>query len=137
MKRGAEHIDHTADLAFALWAEDEADLLRVGAEAIVAVITEDAKLSTGQAERVLTLRTLDPEDRLVQWLNEVIVWAVVDGFLVTAVDFRLRPNGLDATVRGIEEAWDLVRGELKAATYHDLKLVFDPSGVRAQVVIDV
>ena len=92
----------------------------------------------GHVRRPVRLEALDPEDRLVQWLNEIIVLAVTEGFVVTGAELILEdPGGLRGTIVGVSNALDRIQTELKAATYHDLKLGEEAPGWRAQVVIDV
>jgi SHS2 domain-containing protein len=133
---GHRPIDHTADLAFELWAPDEEALLREGLAAIVELLTEGAQVRS-EDERMVTLQALDPEDRLVQWLNELLYLATVQGFVPADADLTLSDGGLTARVRGQENARDLVKTEIKAATYHDLRLTREPGRVAAQVVLDV
>ena len=138
MERGYRQLDHTADLALALWGPSEEELLRAGAEAVIDVMTEGAAAGAATAERVIELDAVDRADRLVQWLNEIIVAAVTDGFLAREAEIVLDGDSrLRARVRG--EAGARVLAELKSATYHDLELARDEAGGgwRAQVVIDV
>jgi len=133
---GHRQIEHTADLALEIWAPTEEELLLEGARAIVEILTEQAEIGA-EAVRELHLDAIDPPDRLVVWLNEVLVLAVSEGFLVHDGELSLREDGLDARVRGLEDAGALVRTELKSATYHDLELTRGQDGFRARVVIDV
>lgn len=150
MRSGYRQIDHTADLALELWAPGEAELLQVAARAVIEILTESAEIPAESSRRV-AIDAVDREDRLVQWLNEVIVLAVADGFLVSAAEISLGETSLEAEVRGQADASARIVTELKSATYHDLllELDFEPepgSGpdcdferarVRARVVIDV
>jgi SHS2 domain-containing protein len=133
---GHRQIDHTADLALELWAPDERELLLEGARAIVEVLTEGASIEP-RAERRIALCAVDREDRLVQWLNEVLYAAVTDGFLFASADLELAGSELAARVLGEEGAGDRVATELKSVTYHDLLLESGADGWRARVVIDV
>ena len=136
-ERGHRQVDHTADLALEIWAPTQEQLLEEGAAAIVAVLTEGGELPSASGERVIEVDAVDAEDRLVQWLNEVIVAAVVDGFLFASADITLRGDGLVATMRGICDAAEAIMTELKSVTYHDLALTGGDDGWRARVVIDV
>ncbi len=129
-------IDHTADLALEIRADSEEELLAEGARAIVGLLTEGAVLD-GVGPRRLELTAFDPEDRLVQFLNEVLLLATVDGFAVTAADVRLNGDGLVALLTGMEDALDRIAQELKSVTYHDLALEERPDGWFARIVIDV
>jgi SHS2 domain-containing protein len=135
--RGHRSIEHTADLAVELWAPDEPALLVEGARALVELLTEGAPVEA-TAERALELSAIDPEDRLVRWLGEVLYLAMVEGFLVHDAVLELQGGGgLRGTVRGQAHAEDRLRTEIKAVTYHDLRLERGPTGVRARVVFDV
>ena len=137
MTRGHRHIDHTADIALALWAPTEEELLLEGASAIVAVITEGASVEHN-ALREVEVSSIDGADRLVQWLNEVLVLAITDGFLFADAELTLRPDGLHAKVVGETGDASRIRTELKSVTYHDLVLERDETGgFVAQVVVDV
>lgn len=134
--RGHRLLDHTADVEVELWAPDEPALLEEGARALVELLTEGAEVR-GAAERTVELPALDPEDRLVRWLSEVLYWATAEGFLVAGATLELPGTALRGTVRGQANAADRLRTEIKAVTYHDLRLERGPHGVRARVVFDV
>lgn len=138
---GHRAIEHTADLAVELWAPDEPALLVEGARALVELLTEGAEVGADaehMAERTLELTAMDPEDRLVRWLSEVLYWATVEGFLVVDAALELLGGtGLRGRVQGQTNAEELLRTEIKAVTYHDLRLERGPAGVRARVVFDV
>lgn len=137
MARGYRQLDHTADLALELWGASEEELLVAGAEAVIDIMTEGAAPGAAMTERIIEIDAVDRADRLVQWLNEIIVAAVTDGFLTRAAEIRLDgDSGLRARLRGEPGR---VLAELKSATYHDLALARDEAGGgwRAQAVIDV
>lgn len=136
MSSGYRQIDHTADLALEIWATSEEELLRVAARAVVDVLTDAAPIPATDS-RYISLNAVDAEDRLVQWLNEVIVAAVVDGFVVADAAITLQGSGLSAEMRGQAGAEDRIVTELKSATYHDLAISHGKDGWRAHVVIDV
>ena len=134
---GYRFLDHTADILMEAWAPDEAGLLAIAAAGVVNAMTEGA--SVGDADSVtLEAEGLDPEDRLVTWLNEIIALAVCDGFLYLSAHVVLRgETELTATIRGESGGSDHIRTELKSATYHDLTLEETADGWRCRVVIDV
>lgn len=137
MPRGHRQIDHTADLALELWGESEEDLLRAGAEGVIGIMTEGGEVEERDRRQVV-IEAVDPADRLVQWLNEVVYAAVCEGFLFGSADIELAgATGLSATMRGEPDAGGRVVAELKSATYHDLALGEEDGVWRARVVIDV
>lgn len=137
MRAGYRQVEHPADLAFELWAPSEEELLITGARALTVELTAGAEI-TGDSRRRIELATIDAGDRLVQWLNEVIVLALVEGFIFVDAEITLTPAGLSATLRGAREASARIAQELKSATYHDLRIAEDEDGIwRARVIIDV
>jgi SHS2 domain-containing protein len=137
VQRGHRQLDHTADLALELWGASEVDVLLAGAEGVVAIMTEGGEVEAREQRRV-HIDAVDPQDRLVQWLNEIVVAAVNDGFLFASADIALEgATGLQATIRGEPGAGARVVAELKSATYHELELGEQDGMWRARVVIDV
>jgi SHS2 domain-containing protein len=138
VQRGHRQLDHTADLALELWGESEVDVLLAGAEGVVAIMTEGGEVEERE-RRAVRIDAMDPQDRLVQWLNEIVVAAVNEGFLFGSADIALDgATGLRATIRGEPGAGARVVAELKSATYHELEIGEAEGGIwRARVVIDV
>ena len=137
MSRGYRQLDHTADLALEVWAGSEQELLVAGAEAVTEIMTGGAAVAA-RGERQVAIDAVDEGDRLVQWLNEIVVAAVTEGFLFHSASIELSGRtGLTARLRGEPGAGDRVVAELKSATYHDLALGRTDAGWRAQVIIDV
>jgi SHS2 domain-containing protein len=135
--RGYRQIDHTADIALELWGDSETELLLAGARAITDILSDGAEVDV-RAAREISIDAVDAADRLVQWLNEIIVAAVADGFLFGGAEIVLDgARGLHARVRGEADGHARVVAELKSATYHDLMIEGDADGWRARVVIDV
>ena len=133
---GYRQLDHTADLALEIWAPSEEALLVEAAKAIVSLMTHAAEIAP-TAEREVELSALDGPDRLVVWLNEVLVLATVKGFLTAGARLDLRGHGLVAKLVGEEDAADKIETELKSVTYHDLELVVGTERCTAHIVIDV
>ena len=133
---GHRQIEHTADLAFELWADDFGGLLAEAARAVVAVLT-DGRAPAGTDVREVELAAFDDGDRLVRWLNEVLYLAIVQGFLVNDATLAITPDGLRGQARGCSGARDAVVTEVKSATYHDLVVRNDGGRWTARVVMDV
>ncbi len=133
---GHRQIEHTADLALEIWAPTEVELLVEAARAVVALITE-GRTPLAAANRTIHIDAIDPEDRLVQWLNEIMRLALMEGFLFVDAQLSLPDPHLHAEIRGAEQSWEQLRTELKSATYHDLTLRTEPGACFARLVIDV
>jgi nicotinamidase/pyrazinamidase len=135
-ERGHELMDHTGDMALRFWAPTEEELLIEGAQALIRVLTE-GKAPKSASTWQLRIDAIDAEDRLVQWLNEVLILATLKGFLFADAELSLQGTALEATLQGQADSWQDLRTELKSVTYHDIELGQTNGGWRAQVVVDV
>lgn len=77
-------LDHTADVRLEIRAPSEEALLAEAALALVEALTE-GEAPPALEERAVRVESLDAEDRLVRWLNEVLYLAVIRGFLMASV----------------------------------------------------
>lgn len=129
--------EHTADIALEAVAPTQEQLLGVMAHTLCCALTEASTLATPHVRSVEIL-ALDDEDRLVQWINEILYLAVVEGFVTGAAQITLLPVGaLRAELRGEAEAHHRVVTEMKSATYHDLALGERDGRWFGRVIIDV
>lgn len=137
-RSGHRELDHTADVALEVWADSGEALLGEAARAVVELMTEGRDPGLADQERTIELTGIDRSDLLVQFLNEVLVAALVDGFLATGVrEVRWDDQALHAVVSGRGAAQELIAAELKAVTHHEASLRQDEDGLRAVLVIDV
>lgn len=133
---GHRQLEHTADLALEIWGPDEVTVLREAARGVIEIVTEGATVRATDT-RSIELETLDGPDRMVRWLNEILFLASVEGFVTADATLVLFEGGLRATLSGQAHASDLLRTEIKSATYHDLLLESRRGEVIARVVMDV
>ena len=111
-------------------------MLVVGAQALVDALTDGAAVQSLE-RRPIELEAIDAEDRLVRWLNEVLVLASLDGFVVADAEVQLHEGGLRAEVVGQPDALALLCNELKSVTYHGVELRHEGDRVVGTVVVDV
>jgi len=139
--QGYRQLDHTADLAIEFWAPSEEGLLVVGGLALVELMTDEYEADPDAetaAEHNVKIDAVDAADRLVRFLNEVLVAAVTDRFLLASADVKLSgEGGLHAAMRGEAVTPETLVTELESVTYHDLELTHHDYGWYARVVIDV
>ncbi len=128
-----QEIEHTADLGLHLWAADLPDLFTTAALGMFSLFIVPG--DTLSATKTLTLTALDVETLLVAWLNELLYLVEVEGLAFTVFEFaQLTPTRLVVTLRGgpILE----YTGYVKAATFHDLRVVATPEGYETEIVFD-
>lgn len=129
-----QEIEHTADAALQVYGKDCGELLINAALGMFGLIAtwENAPLST---EREISLRDVDGETLLVDWLSELLYLHEMEG--VVYIDFDIlsaSPNSLRAIARGTHE-W-LPQTAVKAVTFNDLRIDRTPHGYSATIVFD-
>ncbi|MBN1610100.1 MAG: archease [Polyangiaceae bacterium] len=135
-ERGHEQLDHTADLCLRFWAPTQSELLVEAARALTEVLTGGREL-VARASRYVRVEALDAEDRLVQWLNELLIIATLEGVLFVDAELTLANDGvLEAELEVTHDPGAIIV-EPKSVTYHALELGRRGAGWVGQVVIDM
>lgn len=134
-----EFVEHTADVAMRVIADDYPALLEHAARGLYRLVGD----LVGQGEpqtHILNLRAQDAEQLLHDWLSEVLYWYDVREVVFEAFEFPvLRETELEARLVGrrLDAARSTVHLEIKAITYHQLRIERRETGVTALVVLDI
>jgi len=138
-KRGFREIEHTADLAIEAEGENPTELFAAAAEGLYALIADPSGI---EARQTITISAAGEnwEELLPVWLSELLAAFNLHGFIGRQCAItRIARDAVNATVEG--EPLDLSRHrfytEIKAVTYHDLKVWQDGGMWRARVIFDV
>ena len=134
---GARHwfAEHTGELEIGLEAGSLAELFAEAGRALAEVMAGATAPACGAAVPV-SLRASDRDALLVAWLDELLFLAERDKMIYGEIRIeRITERELGAAVRGAP-ATEL-RTQVKAATFHDLKIVEDADGFAATVILDV
>lgn len=130
-----EEIDHTADLAMRVRGRDFAELLKHAAEGMLRLSGVTFMPAEGSQIRI-DLQAPDREQLLVMWLEELLY--AMEMRTVSHQDFSievLEGPRLEAKMREVE--LQKVGRQIKAVTFHDLRIVTTQDGLEATVVFDV
>jgi SHS2 domain-containing protein len=134
-----ETFDHTADLGLRIRAADLNTLFAEAAEALVGALVEDPATVLASERREVKLDGSDREYLLFDWLKEILYFFDAEHYLGRRFDVVVGPDGLTGTVWG--EALDRSRHELshevKAITYHGLRVEQTAAGWLAEVIVDI
>lgn len=135
---GFEPLEHTADEGVRVWAPDWSGLLEQAARGMFAVIA-DPRSVRPERERRVALRADSREALLHDWLEELNGLHQSEGELYAAFEVEADDVSLRARVRGeaIDPARHALRTEVKAVTWHDLRVEESGEGLRARVLFDV
>ncbi len=134
-----ETFDHTADLGLRIRAADLDTLFAEAAEALFSIIVEDP--ASVRPVRKLEVR-LDDVDRaylLFDWLKALLYHFDAEHLLLSRFEAHVGDAGLVGTAWG--EPLDRDRHELghevKAITYHGLRVEREGDGWLAEFIVDI
>lgn len=134
-----ELFEHTADLGLRAIAPTLDGLFAEMAACLLSAMVEDPASVRAEREVQFELTGADREFLLFDWLNALLLRFETDRMLFATFEVRVSDDGLTATVRG--EGYDperhVLAHEVKAITYHELKVVRDGQGWLAEAIVDI
>mgnify|MGYP001055299419 CR=1 FL=1 len=134
-----EHFEHTADLGLRICAADLEELFAEAGRALTDALVAQPGAVEPRQSRTIRLEASEQPDLLHDWLAELLYLFDTERMLFSRFDVSLAPGSLAATVWG--EPADLRRHEIeieiKAITYHGLKIERTADGWQAEVIVDL
>ncbi len=146
-----EVIDHTADLQIRVFGQSYADLFNAAADALTDLLLEpvlEPVLEPGTnpgpevtgTEVDLEIRGFDPPDLMVNWLRELLFRFTAKEEAAAAV--RIRSASAECLRAGVgfvplNTGIHRPRYEIKAVTYHDIRVEETAAGWEAKILFDV
>ena len=137
MRAGFRILPHTSEMGLEVTGPDWASFYSSAAEGLLAVY--GARLGgRGTAKVSRSFSGDSPEDVLVAWLSELIFLVGTKRLLLSRIAvLKAGPKELRVRVHGKRMRGLPLEREIKAATYHGLKVVSGRSGLKARVILDV
>lgn len=140
MPKPYELLEHTADIAIRVKGRDLKEIFRAAAAAIFDIMAQDKGSAGSSLGKTVTIKQSagDIEELFVNWLNELLSLSAADE--VIFYDFhidKLEQHSIEASAAGRSMKEYKVNIEIKAATYHQLKIESNGSGWQAEVIFDV
>ena len=139
MAKRYKTFNHTADLGIEVCGEDIKQLFINAGFALFDLITDMDKVEA-KTSLALTVEGMNLEDLMVGWLRELLYMHQVKGYLFRSFAIHeMSEEALNATVMG--EKFDSHRHELireiKAATYHQIKVAREKGTWISRIVLDI
>ena len=134
-----EFFEHTADLGLRVRAPDLATLFADAAKAMFAAIVEDlATVRPDQAVEI-TIAGDDREYLLFDWLKDLLYRFDAEHWLFSKFDVHVRGDGLTGKAWGekLDRSRHVLDHEVKAITYHGLRVEQAADGWLAEVIVDI
>ena len=134
-----EHFEHTADLGLRVRAADLNTLFAESAEALTAAVVEDINTVEPREPLAVQVSGTDRAYLLFDWLRELLYRFDAERRLFRRFEVRVGDDGLEASAWG--EPYDAERHplshEVKAITYHGLRVEQVADGWLAEVIVDI
>lgn len=134
-----ELIEHTADIGIQVRGKTLKELFKNSAAAMFEIIAQQSGAKAKkQASITIKQKADNTEDLLLIWLNELLSLSAVKEVIFDKIRItKLDKDTIEATVSGTSIKNYQPKTEIKAATYHELKVKKIKSGWQARVIFDV
>ena len=134
-----EFFDHTADLGLRARSVDLNTLFVDMANALFAAIVEDVTTIQSTQSFAVEVVGVEVDYLLFDWLRELLYRFDADHVLFARFDVHVNATGLKATVFGepIDPKRHVLAHEVKAITYHELRVEREGDGWIAEVIVDI
>ncbi len=134
-----EIFEHTADLGIRVRAATLEQLFVEAARGLFSTVVANPEQIQPLLTRQLSVAGNEYDYLLFDWLNELLYIFETERFLPADCQIRISDHGLTATCRG--EPFDVERHqpdhEVKAITYHGLKVEKTDDAWLAEVIVDI
>lgn len=134
-----EVFDHTADLGLRVRAGDLNALFDEAGRALLSLIVSNPDAVEPRQTVAVQVAGGDREYLFVDWLAELLFLFESRKFLASRFEMKVSDDGIRGLVQG--EEYDAARHvgshEVKAVTYHGLKVEETESGFLAEVILDI
>jgi SHS2 domain-containing protein len=134
-----ETFEHTADLGLRIRAENLNSLFAEAGRALFSVIVENPQDIRAVEEIPFTIKGNEAEELLHDWLTELLFTFHVHRRVLAKFDVNIQSAEITAVAWGekIDSARHEINLEIKAITWHGLKIVQTPDGWMAEVIVDI
>ena len=134
-----ETFDHTADVGLRIKAASLDQLFAEAAEALLSLLIENLDGVQLQQTFEIKLEDEDLEYLLFDWLKELLYRFDAEHWVFSKFSVNVEEGKLTATVAGEPLDWarHVPNHEVKAITYHGLRVERQADGWLAEVIVDI
>jgi len=135
-----EWIDHTSDVGLWVYGKDLQNLFKNAASAMFELVAKPLKNISQSHSRKMKVRldTFDIEELLIRWLSELISLSDCKRLIFTKFEIQnLSDRHMSALITGQSRKYFTIETEIKAVTYHELKIQKKDHHYCAQIIFDV
>lgn len=134
-----ETFDHTADLGLRIRAADLDTLFVEAAQALFGAVVEDLVTVRPLQKVDVRLQSDKIEYLLFDWLRELLYHFDAEHLLFGTFEVQVREDGLTASAWGepLDRSRHNMEHEVKAITYHGLRVEKVGAEWEAEVIVDI
>lgn len=134
-----ETFEHTADLGLRIRAPDLDTLFAEAAMALFSVIVEDLTTVEPRQRLDIEVEGAEREFQFFDWLRELLYHFDVEHLLFSRFEVRVDDTGLKGAAWGepLDRGRHALTHEVKAITYHGLRVEPTEDGWLAEVIVDI
>ncbi len=132
-------IEHTADIGITVYGKTLKELFENAAYGMFSQMTDLEKVDPKE-EIDVEIQAYDKESQLVNWLNELLYLSAIRRMLFSQFNVKsVGKNRVSGLVKGerIDRKKHSLHLEVKAATYHNLKIEETKEGYQTPIIFDV
>jgi len=134
-----EVFEHTADLGLRIAAANLETLFADAARGLFSVIVANLDEVRPVQEKQVRVAGTARDYLLFDWLSELLYIFETEHLVLSRFAVRIAATDLNGTASGemLDPARHVLAHEVKAITYHGLKVEQTSSGWRAEVIVDI
>ncbi len=134
-----EVLEHTADIGIRVKSSSLEGLFKNAGLAITSLSVEKQKIQDPQKHKiVITQKAENVEELFINWLNELLSLSAAEALIFEDIQInQINEKFVDAIAIGTDIRNYKTNLEIKAATYHQLKVQKSGSHWTAEVIFDV
>lgn len=142
MKNNADNgfslLEHTSDIGLKIQGSNLEELFRNGFYGLLSITASKREISGGKS-KTIKLAAYDKESLLIDFLNELLYLINVKKWLpCKIIELNINGNNLVAVINGKKyTSPDAIKAEIKAATYHNIKIKNNVDIMETKVIFDL
>jgi len=135
-------LNHTSDYAFRVYGRTVKDLFINSVFALVESIFGNFKISDDQStsiNKAVNIESLDQETLIIDWLRNILELILFDNLIpINIVQLEIYSQNLSAQLKltkiPVDTSYNI---DIKAITYHDVKIVLTEGLYQVDIVCDI
>ena len=134
-----ELFEHTADIGLRVRAASLDELFAEAGRAMFSVIIANPRAIRPVQEAAVEVEPAEPDDLLHDWLAKLLFLFDTQRLIPAEYQVRVHAGGVSARIRGerLDPLRHAVGMEVKAVTYHAIRLEQTPDGWIGEVILDL